>query len=311
MSRFIIRRFFTGILTIVAATLLIFFMSRVYGDPLALLIPDEGYGFSQTALDEMKKKLRLDRAVPIQYVLWVGDMLRGDFGLDLTDRSPLRPKVLKRLRPTLLLAVPAFLLATVLGIPLGILSALRRGTRWDLASRVFAIGGQSVPPFWLAIMGILVFAVFLNLLPAGTMGEGLAPRYFILPTLVIAWFPMSGYVRLVRSAMLEVLDSEYVKLARAKGVPEISVIWKHGFRNALIAPLTYGGLLLAAMLNGSVAVETVFAWPGIARWGVSAVWTNNFPVLAVVVLMFTLFYVVVSFTVDILYAVIDPRVRYS
>ena len=163
----------------------------------------------------------------------------------------------------------------------------------------------------MGILGILIFAVWLQLLPAGTEGEGFSIKHYILPTLTLAWFPAAGYMRLMRSAMLDVLDSEYVKLARAKGVGANTIIWKHAFKNAAIAPLTFSGLLLAGFVTGSVSVEVVFGWPGIARLAVEAVQTNNLTTLSVITLMFTLIYVVMNFIVDLVYGLIDPRIRYS
>ena len=311
MTQFVIRRFFTSLLSLVAVTMVIFFMSRVYGDPLVLLLPEEGYGLTESRLSKFREQLHLDKPVPVQYGYWVRDLLKGDFGIDLADRRPLGPKLRRKIAPTLYLASAAWILASVVGTSLGVLSAIKRGSVWDFAGRMFAAFGQSLPSFWIAIVSILIFAVWLGWVPAGTMGDGFSPKHFILPVGILAWLPLAGYVRLVRSAMLEVLDSEYIKLARAKGMPERTVIWKHAFKNAAIAPLTFGGLLLAGLISGSIAVEGVFAWPGIARWGVEAVWNNNFGVLALVTLMFTLGYIVVNFIVDLLYAVVDPRVRYS
>ena len=209
-----------------------------------------------------------------------------------------------------MLAGAAWILATAIGVPLGILSAVKRGTVWDYLGRGFAVLGHSLPSFWIGIAAILIFAVWLGWLPSGTMGvHGTSWKNFVLPTVILAWLPMAGYTRLVRSSMLEILDSEFVKLARAKGVPDTVVVWKHGLRNAVIAPLTFSGLLLAGLITGSVAVETVFAWPGVARWGVQAVNNNNLNVLVTVTLVFTLAFVVLAFVIDLLYVVLDPRIR--
>lgn len=257
------------------------------------------------------KQLHLDRPVPVQYGYWLADMLRGDLGRDLSDRNLIGPKVAKRIMPTLKLALAGWILATVVGVPLGVLSAVKRGSVVDYVARTFAVLGQTLPVFWIAIIAVLIFSVRLKWLPSATMGEGFAIRNFVLPTLALAWFPVAGYVRIVRSSMLEVLDSEYVKLARAKGVGNSTVVWKHAFKNASLAPLTFAGLLLGGFIAGSVAVETVFAWPGLARYAVEAVQTNNFTVIAVVTLMFTAVYIVSNFVIDILYAFLDPRIHYS
>ena len=295
----------------IGATILIFAASRLLGDPTVLFLPEEGYGLDAEELEKARKRLHLDKPVPLQYAFWVGDLLQGDLGQDLGDRHPISTKLKDKLPPTLRLAVGSYILATLIGIPLGILSAVKRGSVWDMIGRIFALLGQSLPAFWIAILAILVFAVWLEWLPAGTQGEGFSLKHYVLPTLTLAWLPAAGYLRLMRSSMLEVLDSEYVKLARAKGVGVNTVIWKHAFKNALIAPLTFSGLVLTGFITGSVSVEVVFGWPGIARLAVESVFTNNLTTLSVITLIFTLIYVVANFIVDIIYGVIDPRIRYS
>lgn len=293
------------------ATIIIFAASRVLGDPTVLLLPEEGYGLDSAELEKARQRLHLDKPVPLQYAFWVGDLLQGDLGQDLGDRHPISTKLRDKLPPTLQLGFAGYILATLIGIPLGVLSAIKRGSVWDMIGRAFALLGQSLPAFWIAILSILVFAVWLEWLPAGTQGEGFSIKHYILPTLTLAWLPAAGYLRLMRSSMLEVLDSEYVKLARAKGVGVNTIIWKHAFKNAAIAPLTFSGLVLAGFITGSVSVEVVFGWPGIARLAVEAVQTNNLTTISVITLMFTLIYVVANFVVDVIYGMIDPRIRYS
>lgn len=293
------------------ATIIIFAASRVLGDPTVLLLPEEGYGLDSAELEKARQRLHLDKPVPLQYAFWVGDLLQGDLGQDLGDRHPISTKLRDKLPPTLRLGIAGYILATLIGIPLGVLSAIKRGSVWDIIGRAFALLGQSLPAFWIAILSILIFAVWLEWLPAGTQGEGFSLKHYILPTLTLAWLPAAGYLRLMRSSMLEVLDSEYVKLARAKGVGVNTIIWKHAFKNAAIAPLTFSGLVLAGFITGSVSVEVVFGWPGIARLAVEAVQTNNLTTISVITLMFTLIYVVANFVVDIIYGMIDPRIRYS
>ena len=311
MRAFIIRRFITSILTLLGAALFVFSVSRIMGDPRVLLLPDQAYGITQEQWDDLASQLHLDKPIPIQFGIWLGQLLQGDLGRDLADRQLIAPKIPQKVGPTLKLALSAFILSTLIGVPIGVFSAVSRGSIPDYLGRAFALFGQALPTFWVGIVGILVFAVWLGWLPSGTMGEGFSIKHYILPTLTLAWFGAAGYVRLVRSAMLEVLDSEYVKLARAKGVNSRTLIWKHAFKNAAIAPLTLSGLLLAGFITGSISVETVFAWPGLARFGIEAVWTNNFTVLAVLVLIFTGAFVLLNFLADILYAFIDPRIRYS
>ncbi len=311
MSKYVVRRLFTGLFSLVAVTMIVFGGSRLYGDPLALYVPEEGYGLTPEEIAKVRKDLHLDQPFPVQYAYWLKGLFTGDLGIDLQDRRSLGPKLKQRLMPTLMLAGLAWGVATVVGVPLGVLAAVKRGTFWDFLARGIAIMGHTLPSFWIAIVAILVFSVWLRWLPSGTMGlGGVSMKNFVLPVVIMAWLPLAGYTRLVRSAMLEILDSEFIKLARAKGVSNMAIIWKHAFRNALISPLTYAALLLAGLVNGSIAIETVFAWPGVARWGVQAVWSNNFNVVALTTLVFTAGYVILAFFADILYAVVDPRIRY-
>jgi peptide/nickel transport system permease protein len=208
------------------------------------------------------------------------------------------------------------LLATGIGVPLGVLSAIRRGSAVDYFGRGFAILGQAVPGFWLAIMGVLVFAVRLDWLPSSTKGPPDASllsqvKYFVLPAVTLGWGGAAGYLRLTRSAMLDVLDSEYIKLARAKGASSWKIVWKHAFRNALIPPVTFSALLLAFFLNGQVIIETVFGWPGLGRLATEAVFQNDFTTLTGAVLVFAGLFSVMSFAADVAYALIDPRVRFA
>ena len=300
-----------SIVALIGATILIFAGSRFLGDPLVLLMPEEGYGFSQVVYEREKQKLHLDDPVPVQYAFWLWAVLQGDLGIDLSNRKAIAPTIRRRFPATLQLAFGGFLLTVLVGIPLGVLSAVTRGSIWDLMGRGFAAFGIATPGFWAGMVAILIFAVHLGWLPAATKGEGFSIRHYILPTVILATHSMAGLLRLMRSAMLDTLDSEYVKLARAKGVKARRVIWKHALKNASLVPLTFSGLLLVGFITGSVAVEVVFAWPGIARYGVEAVMGNNLPVLVAVTLIFTAFYIGVNFLVDILYAFVDPRIRFS
>ncbi len=189
---------------------------------------------------------------------------------------------------------------------------MKRGSIWDYFGRGFALFGQALPVFWVGIMLILIFSVQLRWLPTGTLGEsGNSVKHFILPTITLGWIAAASYLRLVRSAMLEILDSEFIKLARAKGVSNFKVIWKHAFRNALIAPLTFSSLLLTAFITGAVVTESIFSIPGLGRLAVGAIFDNDFPVMVGVVLVFTFMYVTLNFLTDLLYAMIDPRIRYA
>ena len=311
MRRFIIRRFVFSLVSIVVATLLVFLLSRAAGDPL-LLYANSGYGLTAESEVALRKKLALDRPVPVQYALWLGRTLKGDMGETILDRKPVFRIVTQRLPSTIHLGATAFLLSFLIGIPLGVLSAVTRGSIWDYVGRFIALLGQAVPQFWLGLVLILVFAVHWQIFPAALKGDGLLDvKHLVLPTITLAAGGFAFYMRITRNAMLQVLDSEYVRLARAKGVSNRVVIWKHAFKNALIQPLTGMTLGLTGFLTGSVLVETVFAWPGMGNMAITAVNNNDFPILQAVVFFFTILFVSMTFITDLLYAFIDPRIRYD
>jgi len=264
------------------------------------------------------EKLGLHRPLVVQYFMWLGRTLKGDLGKTLVDERPVTTIIREKLPNTLQLSLGGAIFAIALGLPLGVLSAVRRGTFWDYFGRMLAILGMGTPQFWASIMLILLLAVYLDWLPAGTRGISGAPpfswaniKYFILPAIMLGWHPTAGFLRITRSAMLEVLDSEYIKFARVKGVREWKVIWKHGFKNALIPPLTLIAITLGNFIASAVVVETVFSWPGIGRTAVQSVFNNDFPLLTAVVLLFAGVYVFLNFLADVAYAYLDPRIRYS
>ena len=311
MRRFIIRRFVFSLVSIVVATLLVFLLSRAAGDPL-LLYANSGYGLTAESEVALRKKLALDRPIPVQYALWLGRTLKGDMGETILDRKPVFRIVTQRLPSTIHLGATAFLLSFLIGIPLGVLSAVTRGSIWDYVGRFIALLGQAVPQFWLGLVLILVFAVHWQIFPAALKGDGLLDvKHLVLPTITLAAGGFAFYMRITRNAMLQVLDSEYIRLARAKGVSNRVVIWKHAFKNALIQPLTGMTLGLTGFLTGSVLVETVFAWPGMGNMAITAVNNNDFPILQAVVFFFTILFVSMTFITDLLYAFIDPRIRYD
>ena len=311
MNQFIIRRVLYMAVAVIAATLFVFVLGRAQGDPRNLLLQEGGYGVTQETWDLVGKRLNLDKPLVVQYLIWLGRILTGDLGESVGDRIPVADQLAVRIWPTVSLAAPAWILAIIIGTPLGILSALRRGSVYDYLARGFALVGQAAPQFWLALMGILVFAVFLRWVPVATPGEGFAFRNYILPVTVLGLGPTAAYLRLTRSAMLNVLDTEYIKLARAKGVSHNTVIWKHALRNAVIPSLTLSTIVLAGLITGSVVIESVFAWPGVGRMAFEAVSNGDFPLVTGTVLFFTLFYLVLNFITDILYVVIDPRIKFT
>ena len=309
MIRFLAIRSGLAILTLIGATLLVFGLSRLQGDPRLLYIKDGRY--TQEQWEAWGKRLDLDKPLIAQYGLWFSRVVRGDMGTSLRSSRPVWTMVRERAPATLKLGLSGWIFSILFAVPLGVLSAVKRSSIWDYVARTFALLGQTAPPFWVGLMLILVFATKLQWLPTGTQGEGFAIRNFIMPTITLAWLFAAGNLRLVRSAMLDVLDSEFVKLARAKGVSGRSVVWKHAFRNALIPPLTFAGLNFAALITGSVITETVFAWPGLGRLAVNSVFTNDFPLITGVVLVFTGIYVAVTLAIDLAYGLIDPRIRYT
>ena len=315
MRRFIYRRLVFGVLTMWGITIVVFSLSRAGPDPMLMFIRDDGYGIAPTAMEHLRVKWGLDKPLPVQYVVWIGRILRGDLGKSLNGEKPVRESIQSRLGATAQLAVAGWVLATLVGIPLGVLSAVKRASVFDYLGRSLALIGQATPSFWLSIVAIYIFAVHLGWLPVAgrEIHEGLVVelKHLVLPTVVLAFEPLASYVRLTRSSMLEILDSEYVKLARAKGVPGWLVIWKHGFKNALVQPLTVSALVLASFITGVLFIETVFAWPGLARLAVQATWQNDFPLLSGIVLFFGVIYVGMNFVADMLYALVDPRIRYS
>ena len=315
MRTFVIRRLVFLVMAIIAATLFVFALSRLQGDPRNVML-NVGY-VSPEQWEQWGKDLHLDKPLIFQYFIWIGKgIFQGDFGDSLKTGQPVMQMVIGFAPASLQLGLSATLFVLLTGIPLGMLSAVKRGTIWDVIGRTFAVFGQALPPFWLGIMLILIFSVNLDWLPSGTRGHdatGFFDRmtYFIMPAITLGWLASAGLMRLVRSSMLEVLDSEFVKLARAKGVGANAVVWKHAFKNALIPPLTFSALILVGFIGGTVVTETVFAWPGLGQMVYTAVINNDFPLMTGGVLVLTVAYVLVVFVIDLLYAAIDPRIRYS
>ena len=305
MQRYLLRRVVLALVTLLAVSLIIFVMSRAAGDPRHVYLDDYS---TQADWDKLTDTLGLDRPYYQQYGIFLRDALSGKFGKSIREGRPSMEVIIERLPATFQLGVAAFLFSVVVGIPLGILSAVRRGTLLDGIGKVIALVGQSAPVFWLGLMLVFLFAVRLQWLPPYGRQE---PTSIILPAVALGWFYAAANMRLLRSAMLNVLDSEYVKLARAKGVANQTIIWKHSLRNALIPVLTFAGITLGSLVTGSLVVETVFAWPGLGQLAIQALAGNDYPLLQAVVIVFTLMYVVAALFVDIMYAYIDPRIRYA
>lgn len=307
MTGFIFNRLLQGAIVLLGASALVFVLVRMTGNPATLLLPADA---SQEDYARLTAQLGLDRPLYEQYGVFLGDMARGNFGSSIRLRRPVAELIGPGLANSMQLGGLSFVFALALGIPLGILAAVKRGTPIDFLARTLALLGQSVPSFWLGIVMIAVFAGWLQVLPAAGAGT---PAHYVLPviTLTVTGFLLSGTVRFLRSGMLEVLDSDYIKLARAKGLAERVVIWKHAFRNAVIPLVTFLGFYLTLLVGGaSLVVETVFAWPGVGSLLNQAILARDFPVVQAVVIIFVAGFVVSNLLVDLLYAYLDPRIRY-
>ena len=305
MKRFIVKRLGYALVSLALLSLTIFLFVRLTGDPAVLLVEP---GASKADLEAIRSQLGLDRPIWVQYGSFVSSLVRGDFGQSFYYRTPVLELYLSRLPNSLLLAGAAMTFSLLIGIPTGIIAAVRVNQWWDSAGKIFALLGLSLPSFWVGLVMILFFSVYLGWLPSSGSGTAL---HLLMPAFALGWYFAAAHMRLTRSSMLEVLGSEYVKLARIKGLPEALVIGKHAFKNALIPVLTLAGINLVIMVNVAVVVETVFAWPGIGRLLYEGISFRDFPVVQATVLLGGAMIVFVNLLVDVLYAVIDPRIRYD
>lgn len=303
MFRFVLGRAIQMLISLMAVLVIVFLMVRLTGDPLDVMLPAEA---TQEDYARMRSQLGLDKPLAVQYAIFVANALRGDFGSSLRFKRPSLEVVLERYPATLELGALAMLVSLLIALPIGVYAAVYRGGIFDGVGRGVAVLGQSLPNFWLGILLILVFGVWLRLLPTGGRGDF---RYYILPAVTVGYFVVAGIVRLTRSSMLEVLRNEYITLARIKGLSEPIVIWKHAFKNAALPVLTFAVLIFLQILNGSIIVEMVFAWPGVGRLVVESVAYRDFPVVQTVVLCMSSMYIVANFGVDIAYAYLNPKLR--
>jgi peptide/nickel transport system permease protein len=293
------------VISILVISLMVFTLVRIGGDPTEAFVPEEA---TEATVELIRARLGLDKPFYQQYWIFFKDMVRGDLGESKVTKEPVTGKLLERLPATLSLAGISMGIALVIALPLGVLSAVYRDTPIDRLAKILAFLGQSTPQFWMAIMLMVLFGVILQVLPVAGRG---GPSTYVLPGITMGWFVVAGVVRLTRSSMLDVLDSDYITMARAKGLSERIVVWKHALRNAMIPVLTFSGLILGGFMNGSVVVEVVFAWPGLGRLALDAVVSRDFPVVQGMVMMVGAFYIVINLLVDLLYAAIDPRIKYT
>ncbi len=305
MQRYILKRLLQTLVTIWIISIGVFMLTRLTGDPADLMLSPLA---SAQDRDVFRKVWGLDQPVWMQYWTYATGMLRGDFGTSIYWGQPTLQIFLERFGATLQLASFAIVLSATFGITIGVLSATKPNGRIDNFGRIFALAGQSMPTFWVGIMLILFFSVTLRWLPTSGTG-GLS--HLILPGITLGWYSMAAFTRLSRSSMLNVLDSEYIKMCRIKGLPERMVIWKHAAKNASLPILTLFGVQFVQFLSGSLVTETIFAWPGVGRLAVWAVYNRDYPVVQTIVFLVATGYLFVNLFIDILYAYIDPRIRYE
>ena len=294
---------------LLGVTLLVFAMVWVApGDPVLALLGESAQGISGAALDDLRRAYGLDRPVAVQYFSYLGDVLRGDFGVSVRSRLPVLEEVLGRFPATLLLTTVGMALAIVVGVTLGVLAAIFRRTWVDYLAILIALAGVSVPVFWSGLILMSIFALNLNWLPASGYGSW---QHLILPAVTIGFASSAFIARITRSSLLEVLNQDYVRTARAKGLPPTRVNLKHAFRNALLPVVTVIGLQFGGLLGGAVLTETVFAWPGVGRMLVDAIRTRDLPLIQGTILFVSLMFILINLVVDLSYALLNPRIRYD
>jgi ABC-type dipeptide/oligopeptide/nickel transport system permease component len=303
MKRYIVQRLLQGIVLLFLVAAIVFFLGRLTGNPVDLMLPE---GSTPEDRMTMIKALGLDGPWYQQFLIFIGNALHGDLGMSIRMREPTVDLFFSRLPNTLAIIPWAILLAMAIGIPLGVVAALNRGNMVDRAAGAVAVLGIATPSFWLGIVLIFVFSVQLGWLPSGRMG---GPAHYVLPVITLGSFLIAGFMRLVRSSMLDVMGSEFVKLARIKGLSEGVVIWKHCLRNALIPVLTLWGVFVGNLITGAIVTETVFAWPGVGRLTYEAVIYRDFPLLQAIIILKAMLILSINLLVDVLYAYVDPRIR--
>lgn len=302
MGPFIVRRFFQSIIVVLGVIIITFLISRVIGDPVVLLLPPEATPEQRAYLT---RDLGLDRPLYVQLVVYVSKVVRGDFGISFRHNEPAIKLLLERVPASLYLTFVASFISVCIALPLGIISAIKRGTIFDRIGMTLALFGQSTPAFWAGIMLILLFAVKLRWLPPSGYGGS---THVVLPAVTLAFFITAATARLTRSSILDVLDTDYVRYARLKGVPEFVVIMRHVLRNSFITILNIVALQLGVLLGGAVITEFIFSWPGIGRLSLEAIYNRDYPVIQTAVVVIAIFFIMINFVVDIIYRATDPRV---
>jgi peptide/nickel transport system permease protein len=306
MLRYIAARLLYAIPVLIGVTILVFAMVRALpGDPARVIA---GEYASEAQVQQIRERFGLDRPFVVQYARFMGNLVQGDLGTSLRTQGPVAREIGARLPYTAILAGASVALAMLIGVPLGVVAARYRHRMLDYLTTSLGLFGVSIPVFWSGLMLISIFAVWLRWLPSGGTGT---IWHYVLPTVTLALFSVAIIMRMTRSSMLEVLDQDYIRTARAKGVAERVIIVVHGLRNAFVPILTVAGLQLGALLGGAVLTETIFAWPGIGRYLVDSIIGRDYAAVQGTILVFATLFVAINITVDVLYAFVDPRIRYD
>jgi ABC-type dipeptide/oligopeptide/nickel transport system permease component len=304
MLQYLFKRLWHTVYVIIGISVISFFFIHLSGDPVMLMLPADA---SNQEIEDLRQQLGFNDPIYVQYLRFAWQALRGEFGQSLYYKIPAMQLILERLPASLELAVAAMLIALVVAVPIGIISAVRRGSLLDMGSMFGALFGLSMPHFWLGIMLIMIFSVKLGWLP--TSGRGTL-AHLIMPSVALGLSLMAMFARLTRSVMLEVLSLDYIRTARSKGLKEWIVVSKHAFKNALIPLVTVAGMQFGFLLGGTVIIETVFAWPGVGRLVVQAIFNRDYPLVQAIVLVLAVIFVAVNFIVDMLYMYLDPQISY-
>lgn len=305
MTKYLIQRLLQSLLVIAGLLVVVFFVTHALGDPAQLMIPEDA---PEELYLEMRAAMGYDDPILVQFGRFFGRAIIGDFGVSIWQRVPVFDLVLDRLPATLLLAFVTTVMVVIVAIPLGTITALKPSSPLDRVATIFSLAGVCVPPFWLALMLILVVAVQLRLLP--TSGYG-APKYLILPILALMWRPVGHIAQITRTSLHDIMSRPYVLVARAKGLGEWRVVYSHALKNAAIPVITLASGALAGLLNGSTIIESIFAWPGLGLLTVDAIRNRDLPLLQGAVVVVATMTVLLNLLVDILYAAVDPRVRFD
>lgn len=305
MAKYVLRRLIHSIFVILGITVIIFFVTNVIGDPVTLLLPSDA---SKADYEMLRRELGLDRPLHVQYFTFLRNAVRGNFGKSFIFGKPSLTLVMEYLPATIELTLVSLFIAVVVAIPLGIFSAVNPYSLLDRVVRIFGLLGQAAPDFWLGIMAILLLGVRLKWLPISGRG---GIDHLVMPAFSLGFYCMAAIMRLTRSSMLDVLDKDYIRTARIKGLPETWVVLKHAFKNTLIPVVTVVSIMLGRMLGGAVVTETVFAWPGVGRLAVQAIYSRDFPLVQAAVFFTSVFFIGINLVVDILYTWIDPRISYE